>query len=72
MATSIENFAIAGTVLEVLTTSIGFLVICIGPKAVKDYVIDLFTDMWRHSIFGAARYKWILCKMIKSSRNVGL
>lgn len=71
MAGIIENFAIAGTVLGVITTAMGIIVICVGPKAVKDYVLELYSEMWWHSFFGAARYKWLLNETIKSTKYAG-
>ena len=68
MAGIIENFAIAGTVLGVIATAMGIIVICVEPKAVKDYVLELYSEMWWHSIFGAARYKWLLKETIKSTK----
>ena len=56
MAGIIENFAL------------GSYRNCNGHQAVKDYVLELYSEMWWHSIFGAARYKWLLKETIKSTK----
>jgi hypothetical protein len=49
MATFIENFMIAGIVLGVLTAILSLIATCLGPKALKYYVLDCLNEMWWHS-----------------------
>jgi hypothetical protein len=71
MATSIENFVIAGIVLGVLTAILSLIATCVGAKALKDYILDCLNEMRWHSSFGSARYKWLLDETMKSSNRVG-
>jgi hypothetical protein len=71
MADSFINLAIAGTVLGVISTSMGIIVICIGPKAFKDYIIDYYNFMWWHPYFGVRRYEWLRDEVEKTSNSYG-
>ena len=56
----IRNFAVAGTVLGTISTAMGILTICFGPKALKDWIVDMYKRMWWQPVFGNLRYQWIV------------
>jgi hypothetical protein len=54
-----ENLALAGTVLGVISVSMGILILLVGPKPLIHYLIRALNLMWWNSIWGNYRYDWL-------------
>ena len=44
---TIADLAVTGLILGLLSSAMGILIVCIGPKALKDYMIEWYNTISR-------------------------
>jgi hypothetical protein len=64
-----SQLEITGTILGIISLCLGIFIVCVGPKTIKDWIIDVVYMIWWLSIFGTWRYKWLLDE--KTKINLG-
>lgn len=62
---SMNELAVAGTVLGVVSTVLLIIVVIVGPKPLIEYIRLTWIYMWWQDIFGTWRYKWLRCEISK-------